>query len=148
VHLFGHTISELFWPGVVLPGLTFALLYAWPFIEARVTHDRADHELLDRPRTRPGRTAIGAGVLTFYLVLMGAGSQDIFAQHLDAPITTVNRTFQVLLFVAPIVVALVTWKFCHDLTALPPDDSEAPEPVLEPGPELELEPARGAPERD
>jgi ubiquinol-cytochrome c reductase cytochrome b subunit len=116
VHLFGHTISELFWPGVVLPALTFALLYAWPFIEARVTHDRVEHELLDRPRDRPVRTAIGTGVLTFYVVLFGAGSQDIFAQHLDASIPSVNRGFRVLLFVGPVVVGAITWKWCHDLT--------------------------------
>ena len=49
IHLFSHTIPELFWPGVVLPGLTFAALYMWPFIEARLTHDHEPHELLDRP---------------------------------------------------------------------------------------------------
>jgi ubiquinol-cytochrome c reductase cytochrome b subunit len=118
LHLWNHTVSELFWPGVVLPGLTFALLYAWPFIEAKVTRDHANHELLDRPRDRPARTAIGTGVLTFYIVLFGAGSQDIVAQHLDAPIPTVDRTFQILLFVTPILVAAITWKWCHDLTSV------------------------------
>ena len=83
IHLFGHTISEVFWPGVVLPGITFGLLYLWPFIEARVTHDRDSHHLLDRPRDRPVRTAIGTGVLAFYIVLFVAGSQDIIAQKLD-----------------------------------------------------------------
>jgi hypothetical protein len=73
--------------------------------------------------------------LTFYLVLMGAGSQDIFAQHLDAPITTVNRTFQVLLFVAPIVVALIAWKWSHDLNAESAADDDEPEAVREPEPE-------------
>ena len=68
----GYTISELFWPGIVLPGVTFALLYAWPFIEARVTGDRLEHHLLDSPRERPVRTAIGVGVLTFYIVLVVA----------------------------------------------------------------------------
>ena len=32
----------------------------------RFTHDHAEHHLLDRPRDRPVRTAIGVGVLTFY----------------------------------------------------------------------------------
>ena len=50
ITVFHHTISELFIPGVVLPGLTFALLYAWPFLEARRTHDHDEHHLLDRPR--------------------------------------------------------------------------------------------------
>jgi len=143
VHIFNHTIPELFWPGAVLPGLTFALLYAWPFIEARVTHDRANHQLLDRPRDRPARTAIGTGVLTFYIVLFAAGSQDIFAQHLNAPIATVDVTFRILLFVAPLVVALITWKWCRDLSARRPGDEEV-EPVAigeppEPEPEVELE---------
>jgi ubiquinol-cytochrome c reductase cytochrome b subunit len=121
IHLWNHTIPELFWPAVVLPGLTFTLLYAWPFIEARVTRDRARHELLDRPRDRPGRTAIGTGVLTFYIVLFAAGSQDIFAQHLNAPIAGVDRTFRILLFVAPVIVALITQKWCHDLSSRPED---------------------------
>ncbi len=133
VHVFSHTIPELFWPGVVLPGLTFALLYAWPFLEARVTHDRAEHELLDRPRNRPARTAIGTGVLAFYVVLFCAGSQDIFAQHLNAPIVDVNRTFQVLLVVAPLVVASITWKWCCDLGAESSDDDDGSARPPDPG---------------
>ena len=86
----------------MLPGITFGLLYLWPFIEARITGDHHDHELLDRPRDRPVRTAIGTGVLTFYVVLFFAGSQDIIAQHLGVDVTTVNRTFRVLLFVVPV----------------------------------------------
>jgi ubiquinol-cytochrome c reductase cytochrome b subunit len=130
VHVFGHTIPEVFWPGVVVPTLTFALLYAWPFLEARVTRDHGDHELLDRPRNRPGRTAIGTGVLTFYIVLFAAGSQDIFAQHLGLSIVTVNRTFRVLLVIAPLVVASVAWKWCHDLARRVPDaDADEVEPA-------------------
>src|SRR5262249_29921489 len=74
-----YNIPEVFWPGVLLPGLTFMLLYAWPWIEARVTHDHAEHHLLDRPRDRPVRTAIGVGVLAFYVVLLIAGGQDLLA---------------------------------------------------------------------
>ena len=96
----------------------------WPFIEARVTGDHRNHELLDRPRERPVRTAIGTGVLTFYIVLFGAGSQDIFAQHLNASIPDVNRTFRVLLLVAPLAVAGITWKWCHDLLRQPDDEDD------------------------
>jgi ubiquinol-cytochrome c reductase cytochrome b subunit len=136
IHLFGHTISEVFWPGVVLPGITFLLLYAWPFIEARVTHDRDTHHLLDRPRDRPLRTAIGAAVLTFYIVLFVAGSQDIIAQKLNASIETVLWTLRALAIALPLAVGLVTWKVAHDLrdegeplvTGPEPEpvDSEAP----------------------
>jgi ubiquinol-cytochrome c reductase cytochrome b subunit len=116
IHVAGHTIPELFWPGVVLPAGTFLLLYLWPFIERRFTGDNRPHELLDRPRNRPVRTAIGTGVLSFYLVLFLAGSQDIIAQHFDVSVVGVNHTFQALLFVVPIIVAIVTWKWCHDLS--------------------------------
>ena len=76
--------------GRVCPGITFTLLYLWPFLERRVTHDHAEHHLLDRPRDRPMRTALGVGVLAFYVVLLLAGAQDIFAQHLDVSILTVT----------------------------------------------------------
>ena len=53
-------------PRSLLPGITFVLLYLWPFLERRFTHDTDEHHLLDRPSDRPMRTAIGVGVLTFF----------------------------------------------------------------------------------
>jgi ubiquinol-cytochrome c reductase cytochrome b subunit len=118
LHAFGFTLSELFWPGVVLPTVTFGVLYLWPFIEARVTGDRGVHHLLDRPRTRPWRTATGTSVLSFYIVLFVAGSQDIAAQKLGSPIPVVVWSFRVLLLVVPVVVFGLTWKLCHDLAGV------------------------------
>jgi ubiquinol-cytochrome c reductase cytochrome b subunit len=133
LHLFNHTIPEIFWPAVVLPGITFGLLYLWPFIEARVTGDHDDHELLDRPRDRPVRTAIGTGVLTFYIVLFFAGSQDIIAQHLGVHITTVDLTFRLLLFTLPLAVGAIAWKWCHDLAAVSASAADSDgQPLLPP----------------
>ena len=117
MHVFGYTISEVFWPGVVLPAATFGLLYVWPFIEAFVTGDRAEHNLLDRPRNRPVRTPLGVGVLTFYIVLFFAGSQDIIAQKLHVSIPPVTFTFRVLVFVLPVFMFMIARKLCHDLAA-------------------------------
>jgi ubiquinol-cytochrome c reductase cytochrome b subunit len=116
IHLFGYTISELFWPGVVLPSVTFGLLYLWPFLERRITGDRAEHHLLDRPRDRPVRTAIGVGTLTFYIVLFLAGSQDIGAQKLAVAIPTLTRVFQGMLVVLPVLAGLLASKLCRDLS--------------------------------
>ena len=117
LHVFGYTVSELLLPAVVLPGLTFGLLYAWPFIEARVTGDRGPHHLLDRPRHRPVRTAIGIGALTFYVVLFVAGAQDLVAQKFGVPVPTVVWTLRVLLVALPPLTGLLALKLCHDLTA-------------------------------
>ena len=115
IHVFGYTISELFWPAVVLPGVTFGLLYLWPFLERRITGDRAEHHILDRPRDRPMRTAIGVAALTFYVVLFLAGSQDIGAQKLAVAIPSLTRAFQVMVLVLPVLAAVLTWKLCRDL---------------------------------
>ncbi|MDP8992386.1 MAG: cytochrome bc complex cytochrome b subunit [Actinomycetota bacterium] len=112
----GKTIANPFFPSVLMPGITFALLYLWPFIEARVTKDYAEHHLLDRPRNRPVRTAIGAGVLTFYVVMTLAGAQDVFSQQLDLSITVVVWGLRVLHVALPLAVALFTYKLCKDLT--------------------------------
>jgi ubiquinol-cytochrome c reductase cytochrome b subunit len=113
----GYRISELFWPAVLLPGLTFGMLYVWPFVEARLTGDHELHHLLDRPRDRPARTALGTGVLTFYVVLFVAGSQDLIAQYGSLGVPTVTWTLRILLVVLPLVVAGVTWRLCRELQA-------------------------------
>jgi ubiquinol-cytochrome c reductase cytochrome b subunit len=117
LHLFGGTIPEVFWPSIALPGVTFAALYAWPFVEAKVTGDHEEHHLLDRPSDRPVRSAIGAGALTFYGVLMLAGGDDIIAQQLGLDIETVVFVLRTLVFVLPFVVAFVTWRVCREIRA-------------------------------
>jgi ubiquinol-cytochrome c reductase cytochrome b subunit len=116
IHVFGYAVSEVFWPAVVLPGVTFVLLYAWPFVEQLLTGEwRSEHELLDSPRDRPVRTAVGIGVLTFYVVLFVAGSQDVLASKLNVSIPPLTNTLRVLALALPAIVSLVTWRLCHDL---------------------------------
>jgi ubiquinol-cytochrome c reductase cytochrome b subunit len=117
VHLGRYDIPELFWPAVAVPGVTFMLLYLWPFIEARVTHDHEDHHVLDNPSDRPMRTAIGVGVLTFYIVLLIAGGDDIIADVFGLSIYIIVDVLRVLVIVLPIATALFTWKLCHDIKA-------------------------------
>jgi len=97
--------------------VTFALLYAWPWIEARVSGDHDEHHLLDRPSDRPIRSAIGAGALTFYGVLMVAGGDDIIAQRLGVDIETMVFVLRTLTLVLPFVVAFVTWRVCREIRA-------------------------------
>ncbi|HVV36614.1 MAG TPA: ubiquinol-cytochrome c reductase cytochrome b subunit [Acidimicrobiales bacterium] len=116
IHAFGFSVSEVFWPAVVLPSVTFGLLYAWPFLEQRLTGEgRRDHHLLNSPRDRPVRTAVGAATLTFYGVLFVAGSQDIIATKLNVAVPDVTFTLRVLVLALPVVVYAATWRLCREL---------------------------------
>ena len=65
---FGHTIPRRRRSRLIM-GLVFILLIIYPWIEKRVTGDDAHHNLLQRPRDAPVRTAIGAMAIAFYMVL-------------------------------------------------------------------------------
>ncbi len=68
-YLFGdHTIPQPVWVALIM-GLVFMLLIAYPFLEKKFTGDNAHHNLLQRPRDAPVRTAIGAMAIAFYIVL-------------------------------------------------------------------------------
>ena len=115
IRAWGHAIPALFWPAVVLPGLTFVALYAWPFIERRRTSDRAEHHLLDRPRDRPGRTGFGAAALTFYTVLFVAGSQDVLALEWRIPVSSIRWVLRTALLLLPPLVGLLVGRVCRSL---------------------------------
>ncbi len=147
-HRFGGAIPEVFWPAIVLPGVTFLALYLWPYLEARATHDHEEHHLLDRPSDRPVRTAIGIGALTFFGTLMIAGGQDVVAEQLNVGIQPVTFVLRGLTVGLPIVTGLFTWRVCKEIKATgrvarQEEDTEPPVAPYEEEPGSEAD--RGAP---
>jgi ubiquinol-cytochrome c reductase cytochrome b subunit len=117
VQVFNREIPTPFFSGVVGPLLILAVLYAWPFLEERFTGDRAEHHVLDRPRERPVRTALGATGIAFLTLLLTAGSHDRQGQLLGTGVDTMTSAYRVLLVAIPPIVGLVAYRLCRDLTA-------------------------------
>jgi ubiquinol-cytochrome c reductase cytochrome b subunit len=111
IRAFGHVIPNPFYPAVLLPSVTFLLLYAWPFLERRLTGDRAEHQLLDRPRDHPFRTAFGTAAFTFFLILHFAASNDLIAKTFLVPVDAVTWTFRILLLAVPVVVFAAVYSY-------------------------------------
>jgi ubiquinol-cytochrome c reductase cytochrome b subunit len=117
IRAFGFEIPNPFFPGVLLAGVTFALLYAWPFLEARVTGDHAEHHILDRPRQRPVRTALGTATLSFYVICFLGAAADVLASTFGLSVNAVLWTFRILVLAVPPIVAAVTYRLCKELSA-------------------------------
>lgn len=134
VELFGREIPSAFFSGLLLPVVVMAVILAWPFIEERVTGDHDDHHLLDRPRDRPVRTAVGAGGLAFLTVLVMAGSHDLQGLLLAVPVDRMTVAYRVLLVVAPPVVAGLAYEVCRSLVRAEDDERRVAggAPVREP----------------
>jgi ubiquinol-cytochrome c reductase cytochrome b subunit len=116
-HLLSWRLPEPFIPGVVVPGIFFTILALWPWIERRLTHDRELHNLLDRPRDNPMRSAVGAAGITFMGLLTLAGSNDLLADLFQVSVEGMNAVMRVLLVFAPIAAALITYVICRELQA-------------------------------
>jgi ubiquinol-cytochrome c reductase cytochrome b subunit len=125
IRAFGHTVANPFFPGVLMPGITFGVLYAWPFLERRFTRDDEPHNLLDRPRDAPLRTALGAATLAFYGILLLAGGNDILAGIFRIAPEVITNAFRVLIVVVPLAVFFVTRSVCRGLAR---DDLHPTEP--------------------
>ncbi|MFE7245077.1 cytochrome bc complex cytochrome b subunit [Streptomyces sp. NPDC057580] len=113
---FGHTISfSLLIPAVIVPGILFTLLGAYPWIEAWITGDTREHHLLDRPRNMPVRTGLGAAWIAAYGVMWACGGNDILATHLHLSINTITWAGRVAFFIAPVLAYMVTVRWCKGL---------------------------------
>jgi ubiquinol-cytochrome c reductase cytochrome b subunit len=110
-------VPNPFWGGVAFPLLVFGFLYAWPWLERRLTGDRAFHNLLERPRDAPLRTAVGTGVATLVFLVFVAGSADRVSEHLRVSYPTQIWIYRVLVLVLPLVVALAAYRTCRELQA-------------------------------
>lgn len=113
--LFGVTIPSPFFPAVLMPAVCFGLLFAYPWLEQWVTGDRAEHHLLDRPRDRPGRLGVGVAAITYVIVILVAGSQDVLAMKLDVPLRPLVWTLRVAVLVLPPLVGGLAFLWARDL---------------------------------
>jgi ubiquinol-cytochrome c reductase cytochrome b subunit len=111
----GYTLPPLFWPTVVLPGILFTLAALWPFIETRFTKDRSTHHLLQRPRDNPNRTGLGMMALSFYLVLLLSGGNDVIADKFDISLNAMTWIGRIGLLVVPPVAYYVAYRIALGL---------------------------------
>jgi ubiquinol-cytochrome c reductase cytochrome b subunit len=112
----GYTLSmNLLIPALIVPGILFTLLGAWPFIEARVTGDHREHHVLDRPRNRPVRTGVGVALFVAFMVCSLAATNDLIATHFSLDIFAITWVLRVLLFVGPVFAFWVTKRVCLGL---------------------------------
>ena len=108
-------VPNAFWGGAAFPLFVFLVLFLWPTLERRVTGDYAFHNLLDRPRDAPWRTALGVAFFTWIFIVFLAGAADrmfvLFGLSYEGQVWA----FRVLVWVLPVVGLLVTKRVCNEL---------------------------------
>ena len=115
-HAFGFTISwNILIPGLIIPGIIFTGMALYPFIESWMTGDKREHHLLDRPRNAPNRTALGAMSITFMLVALINGGNDLIATHFALSINQIMWGTRIGIIVLPPLAFIITKRICLSL---------------------------------
>jgi ubiquinol-cytochrome c reductase cytochrome b subunit len=87
----------------------------WPALERRITRDQLRHDLLDRPRDRPIRTAIGAAFLSWVVIVFAVGSTDRLFYRLHVSYTGQIHFWRIGVWVLPILIFFITRSACISL---------------------------------
>ncbi|MEU1629132.1 cytochrome bc complex cytochrome b subunit [Streptomyces sp. NPDC020096] len=115
INFWGHTLQlGVFIPLMIFP-LVLVAIAVWPFIEAWVTGDDREHHILDRPRNRPVRTGFGAAWISWYLILLVGGGNDLWATHFNLSINAITWTVRIGFFVIPVLTFVITKRICLGL---------------------------------
>jgi quinol---cytochrome-c reductase cytochrome b subunit len=108
-------VPNPFWGGVLLPTAFFGFLYLWPWLERRFLGVHGYHNLLERPREAPLRTAIGYAVAIEVFLVFLAGSADRVDVLFGLPYVSQIWAYRVLVIVGPFVAALIAYRVCVEL---------------------------------
>jgi ubiquinol-cytochrome c reductase cytochrome b subunit len=116
MYLFGrYMIPAIFFPAVVGMGILTTLLALYPLIERKLTGDGAHHNLLQRPRDVPVRTATGMMAMSFYFWLVVACGNDIIGYTFDISLNVMTWIGRIGLLVLPPLVYFATYRICLGL---------------------------------
>ena len=110
-------VPNPFWGGVLFPMLVFGFLLLWPWAERMVSGDRDYHNLLQRPRENPWRTAFGVGFVTWVFLVFMAGSADRVDVWLGVSYTAQIWAYRVAIWIVPVLAAVVAKRACEELLA-------------------------------
>ena len=113
----GHytAIPNPFWGGALFPLLVLGVLMAFPWVERWLTGDTGVHNLADRPRDHPVRTAFGLAFLTFVFLVFSFGAADRLYVLLGLSYAAQLTIFRIAVFVAPPMVFIIARRICHEL---------------------------------
>src|SRR5450432_3967548 len=113
INFLGHTVSfDVLIPALVPLGLLFTGAGLWRFFEQWATGDKRIHNINDRPRNAPVRTAVGVAVMCAYGVMWLEGANDVLADRFDVPLYTITWISRVLIFVLPTAGYFATKRIC------------------------------------
>jgi ubiquinol-cytochrome c reductase cytochrome b subunit len=116
LNFLGHTVTlSLLIPFIVPLGVVLGGAALWPFFERWATGDKAIHNINDRPRNAPIRTATGVAAMTFYGVLWAESANDVIADKFMIPLYTLTWIARVLVIVGPAAVFFLTRRICIGL---------------------------------
>jgi ubiquinol-cytochrome c reductase cytochrome b subunit len=115
IHLGNYNIPPVFWAVVVIPGIMVNLLLGYPALERKLTKDNAAHNLLQRPRDVPVRTSLGVMAITFFLVLLISGANDVIAYAFDISLNAFTWAGRIGLLLLPPLAYYVSYRICLGL---------------------------------
>jgi len=125
INFLGHTLSLSVLIPFALPlGIVLGGAALWPFFEQWATGDKSWHNINDRPRNAPVRTAVGMAAITFYGVLWAEGANDVIADKLQIPLYTITWIARVLIFAGPVLAYVITKRICLGLQRRDRDELE------------------------
>jgi ubiquinol-cytochrome c reductase cytochrome b subunit len=110
----GYTIlPNPFFGGILYPAIVFGILFAWPALERRLSGDRSDHHLLQRPRDAPIRTGLGVAFLLQVATVQIAGSADRIYVDFGVPYSWQVWIWRIVAVVAPIAGFFIAHSVCR-----------------------------------
>ncbi|HEY6961062.1 MAG TPA: cytochrome b N-terminal domain-containing protein [Gaiellaceae bacterium] len=114
----GYTlVPNPFWGGALFPLIVIGLLYLWPWLERKLSGDEAFHNLLERPRDNPRRTATVLALLVWVFLVFMAGSADRVYVFLGLSYSHQIWGYRAAVIVVPILTYFAARRVCRELLA-------------------------------
>jgi quinol---cytochrome-c reductase cytochrome b subunit len=113
----GHytLIPNPFWGGVAFPMFVVGVLAGFPWIERLLSRDSRVHNIADRPRDAPTRTAFGVAFLSWVFLIFVFGAADRIFVLWGLSYNTQLNLFRVGIWVIPALLFVLTRRICRDL---------------------------------